>query len=533
MRSAARRAMIGILAVSTILGGNTHAGDGLMVATFETDVTPPVGSVAPYGMSPSTANRFNRVTDPLYAKGLVILPEGQLPIILCVLDWVSLGDAGYDGFRDALAAAVTTTPQRVAVHVVHQHGAPAGGIGTEQLSAQFGAGGLHADVPFTLDAIARVGEAARAAVAQAVPATHVGVGKGRVEKVASTRRFIGNDGKLLHWRGSGPYPEPDRAWLYDLPEGRIDPDVRLVALWNGETPVAALTYYANHPMSFYGDGELSADFVGIARNLRDAAIPGIRHIFFNGGAGNIAPGKYNIGPGAASRNVLAQRLAEGMRLAWEQAVAARVPLAAGEVAWRYTPVRLPLQTGRSEAQMLALLASASDKFDKVYYAEAALFARRNAGANPDELARLTLGPAEIVHYPGEPFIEYQFAAQQMRPDRFVCFAGYGEYGPVYISTEAGHFQGGFETAAWCHTSVQAERVLLEATRELLDAPSPAPAQFSFQYGFEDANVSQGRRYGYRVRAAGVLGVSAYTDTAWASMPADGFLLIIRGQYSEN
>ncbi len=530
MRTAAWHAVMGILSMSAVMCGNTQAGDGLMIATFEADVTPPVGSVAPYGMNHATNHRFTHVTDPLYAKGLVILPEGQQPIVLCAMDWVSLSDAGYDGLREALAAAVTTTPQRVAVQVVHQHGAPAGGIGTELLAAQYGAGGLHVDVPFTLDAIARVGAAAGAALAQAVSATHVGVGKGRVEQVASNRRFIGNDGRILHWRGSGPYP--DRTWLYDLPEGRIDPYVRIVALWNGDTPVAALTYYATHPMSFYGNGEISADFVGMARNTRDEALPGIKHIYFNGGGGNIAAGKYNYGPGAASRPDLAARLAEGMRLAWEEALAARQPVTAADTAWRFLPVRLPLKPDRSESQLETLLASASDKFDKTYYAEALVFARRNAGAALIELSRLTLGPAEIVHYPGEPFIEYQLASQQMRPDRFVCFAGFGEYGPVYISTEVGHAQGGFETEGWCHTSAQVERVLLETTRQLLEAPSPRPAAFSFVYGFQDANVSPGRLYGYRVRAAGVSGVSAYSDAIWATVPPAPFLFMIRGQYPE-
>lgn len=111
-----------------------------------------------------------------------------------------------------------------------------------------------------------------------------------------------------------------------------------------------------------------------------------------------------------------------------------------------------------------------------------LFVRRNAGAAPIELSRLTLGPAEIVHYPGEPFIEYQLAAQAMRPDRFVCFAGFGDYGPGYISTEIGHFQGGFEAERWCRTAPGAERVLLEATRQLLDGQDRAVERINTKQG---------------------------------------------------
>jgi hypothetical protein len=450
------------------------AAGAVSVATFEADITPPLGSIAPYGMNDKgdANHHFTRVTDPLYAKGLVIVAEGQAPMVLCALDWVTISDDGYDGFRAALAAAVGTTPQRVAVQTVHQHGAPAGGIGTEQLAAVHGAGGWHADVPFTRDAIRLTAEAARVALASAVPATHIGVGKGRVERVASNRRIIGNDGKIQYWRGSGPARDP---LMFELPEGLIDPDVRLVAIWNGDAPVAALAYYATHPMSFYGDGELSADFAGIARNLRDAAVPGIKHIYFNGGGGNIAPGKYNVGPGAASRDDLARRLADGMAAAWEMALKARAPLSPDDVDWRFLPIQLPLKASMTEEALMKHLNNPGfDKFEKNFCAEDLLFVRRNAGAALIELSRLTLGPAEIVHYPGEPVIEYQLAIQAMRPDRFVCFAGYGEYGPAYISTEIGHFQGGFEAERWCRTSAGAERVLLDTTRKLLDEP-PRPA----------------------------------------------------------
>ncbi len=449
------------------------AARAVSVATFEADITPPLGSIAPYGMNDKgeANHHFTRVTDPLYAKGLVIVTEGQLPIVLCALDWVTISDDGYDAFRETLAAAVGTSPQRVAVQTVHQHGAPAGGIGTEQLAAEHGAGGWHVDVPFTRAAIQRTVESAREALANSVKATHIGVGKGRVARVASNRRIIGNDGKIQFWRGSGPARDPR---MFELPEGLIDPDVRLVAIWNGETPVAALAYYATHPMSAYGDGEISADFAGIARDLRDAAIPGILHIFFNGGGGNIAPGKYNT-DGLGSRQELGERLADGMRLAWEEAQRMRIPLTGTDVAWRFLPVQLPLKPAMTEEILLKHLNNPEyDKFEKVFCAEDLLFVRRNAGAALIELSRLTLGPAEIIHYPGEPFIEYQLAVQAMRPDRFVCFAGFGDYGPGYISTEIGHFQGGFEAERWCRTSPAAERVLLDTTRELLDAP-PRPA----------------------------------------------------------
>jgi hypothetical protein len=61
------------------------------------------------------------------------------------------------------------------------------------------------------------------------------------------------------------------------------------------------------------------------------------------------------------------------------------------------------------------------------------------------LTCLDLGPAQVLHLPGEPFIEYQLRAQQLRKDRFVCVAGYGDGGPGYIPTAPAYLQGGYET----------------------------------------------------------------------------------------
>src|SRR5205085_8633308 len=92
------------------------------------------------------------------------------------------------------------------------------------------------------------------------------------------------------------------------PEGLIDPMLKTVSFWNGERKLAALHYYATHPMSYYGDGLVSADFEGMARERRhqeepDAAL----HIYFTGCAGNITAGKYNDGS-PENRPVLAERL---------------------------------------------------------------------------------------------------------------------------------------------------------------------------------------------------------------------------------
>ena len=50
------------------------------------------------------------------------------------------------------------------------------------------------------------------------------------------------------------------------PTVRIDPFLKTVSFWNADEPILALHAYATHPMSYYGRGDLSADFVGMARD---------------------------------------------------------------------------------------------------------------------------------------------------------------------------------------------------------------------------------------------------------------------------
>jgi hypothetical protein len=83
------------------------------------------------------------------------------------------------------------------------------------------------------------------------------------------------------------------------------------------------------------------------------------------------------------------------------------------------------------------------------------------------LSCLRLGDAHIVHMPGELFVEYQLASQQMAPDKFIAMAAYGDYGPGYIGTRIAYGQGGYETGIVSRVAPEVESVLLNAVRKLL------------------------------------------------------------------
>ena len=74
----------------------------------------------------------------------------------------------------------------------------------------------------------------------------------------------------------------------------------------------------------------------------------------------------------------------------------------------------------------------------------------------------------MLHLPGELFVEYQLAAQAMRPDLLVAMAAYGDYGPGYIGTERAYAEGGYETSDRAsNVTATAEAELLRAIKILL------------------------------------------------------------------
>ncbi|HMC88092.1 MAG TPA: hypothetical protein VKI17_01025, partial [Gemmataceae bacterium] len=63
-----------------------------------------------------------------------------------------------------------------------------------------------------------------------------------------------------------------------------------------------------------------------------------------------------------------------------------------------------------------------------------------------------------------------FKAQSLRPDAFVCVAGYGDDGPGYIPTAQAYFEGGYETTV-ALAGPESEEILGQAITKLLkDSP---------------------------------------------------------------
>jgi hypothetical protein len=427
----------------------------LRISTFDIDATPPAGSRLTY--DPMT--EAGELT--LRCRGIVLTGAAE-PIVLCAVDWIGIANEAHDAFREALANAAGTRRERVAVHALHQHDAPMCDFAAERLLLDSGQATVVFDSKFARATIERAAGAVAAALPRAVPLTHAGFGRAEVREVASARRILGPDGRVTVTRYTACKDPAVRA----LPEGTIDPFVAVIGFWSGGQPVAVLSYYATHPQSFYRTGVANPDFPGIARFLRQQAVPGALHVHFTGAGGNIGAGKYNDGS-PANRPVLAARLADGMKRAWDRIE--KIPLQESDMGWRVEPVALPPAEHLDAAQLQSQISGTATTAASINgSAQQLAWLNRCRAGHRIDIACLRLGPIRVLHMPGELFVEYQLAAQKTRPDLSIAMAAYGDYGPGYIGTEISYSQGGYETEPTSSfVAPTVEKVLNNAVATLL------------------------------------------------------------------
>ena len=427
----------------------------LKLATFDVDATPARGSQLTYDPMRETGELSLR------CRGIV-LTGMEKPVVVCAVDWIGIANTAHDAFCEALAEAAGTVPERVAVHVLHQHDAPIADFATAEILRSHGRDTVVFDELFTRDVIGRASQALRESLPKAQTVTRAGYGSADVKEVASNRRIMGPDGKVRATRFTATKDPAIRA----EPEGVIDAAASVIGFWNGDQPLAVLSYYATHPQSFYRTGVANPDYPGIARFLRQQQVPVPLHVHFTGAGGNIGAGKYNDG-NPANRAVLANRLTDGLARAWQSVET--FPVTADDVTWRVEAVALPPSDNLNEEALLAEL-NAPKAGGILGAASQLAFLRRCKAGVKIRLTCLGLGPGvRVLHMPGELFVEYQLAAKKLRPDLKIAMAAYGDYGPGYIGTAIAYQEGGYETQpSSSFVAPQVEEVITGGIHRLLE-----------------------------------------------------------------
>jgi hypothetical protein len=449
----------GALAAGAVVGvaaGKVRPNATWQLAAFQADITPPLGHPLIAGLRMPAKT----IQDRLSARG-VVLSGGEAPLVVCGLDWCELRNDAYDAFRDALAKAAGTDRSRVLLSCLHQHDAPYFDLTAQKLLDKAGLKNATFDPAFFEQAVEATAAALRESLARQRELTHVGVGTAIVERVACNRRVVGADGTARFNR----YSFVRDPAVRDAPEGEIDPQLKQLTFYAGEEPLAAISLYATHPMSYYGNGEVSYDFPGMARAMRERETPGVMQIYLTGCSGDVVAAKYNDGTPEGRR-----QLAERLYRAMQQAAQATKRLPLERIAFRAAKVELPppdegkLTIDALEQTIADDNASASDR---IHAALGLSYRRRCDAGQPIDVPAIDFGPAQLAILPAELFVGYQLAAQTMRPDQTVLTAGFGECAPGYIPTDAARREGFALEHGYCWVRAGVERTVLLATEQAL------------------------------------------------------------------
>ena len=427
------------------------AAPGLRVASFHCDITPPLGQPMVW------ATPLVKVEAPLQAKG-ILLQAGTNRYILCALDWCLAANDTQASFRRALARGAETLPERVAVQSIHQHAAPYADEGAARLLD-----GLHPPVAHLSEAFldsvrTRLAEAAEQAVPDLEPFDQIGIGQAKVDRVASERRLHGRNGRILTRFSTGA-KDPAMA---EAPEGHIDPYLKTLTFARQGKPLVRLHFYATHPQTFCCDGRASCDFVGLAREAmeREEQVP---QIYFTGCAGDVTVGKYNDGSAQALAELTAR-----LQAAMDQAAQHTRYLPAKKLLWRTTELALPSRPEQALllAQSRAWMADPKQPDSHRVYMGAMRLSFYERLQQPLVLCSLQIGKVHVLCLPGEPMLDFQFYAQQLKPKDFVAVAGYGDCGTAYICTDQALAEGGYEPEA-TNVGPGSEALLKRAISSLL------------------------------------------------------------------
>ncbi len=434
---------------------NAEEGD-FRLATFEADITPPLGHPLLGGM----IQEAKTIKEQLLARGMILLSSEQ-PLVIAALDWCELRNDAYDHFRDAIAKAANTSRERVLLSCIHQHDAPYCDLTAQKLLTAAGMEKAMFHQEFFEQAVTAVAAAAHKSLATTNPCTQVATAAAEVERIACNRRVELTPGKPNFSR----YSFTSDATVRNAPEGAIDSQLQTLGFYNADKLLATLSVYAVHPMSYYGKGEVSYDFPGMARTMLDSEQPAVFHMYVSGCSGDVVAAKFNEG-NEASRLALAERLATAM----SQSIKRLEPQPLKQLAFRNVPLELPPpnEGSFSPEQLQAKIDdSALGKTARITAALGLSYALRCKQRPQIDLPAIDFGAASYLVLPAEMFVEYQLAARKLSGGHPLLVAGFGECAPGYIPTEQARREGFVEEHSYCWNKAGAEAAILKAVSKAL------------------------------------------------------------------
>jgi neutral ceramidase len=392
------------------------------------DITPPVASqtdmyVPILGWPGERGKLVDAVRDPLYAKALAV-SDGERRAVVVSCD--SLGDhVGYsEPARQMIAGQTGLDDGAIIILATHAHTTPE--------TCDIG------DRPVDPRWVAEMSDRVARCAMQAID------GMQQVRLVLIRRSVAGLNANRRR---------PDRPCDQEM-------SVLLASDEAGE-PIGALVAFAAHPTTVQVHPYYSADYVGHAMALVEAAMPdGFVGVFVNGCCGDVRPeapeseaGLVQQGDavGKAALNLIGSiRAGEGVRLdgpvrsAVRQAAVQRQPLP--ELGT--TP---PLPNGRGSDGRRGIQHGCLDekrrteRAGEVFYLDEKIALARGPASWKLPIRGLAIGELRLVVLPCEPLARVGLHIQSNAPGMTPIVLGYADPMMGYVGMQADYDEGGYES----------------------------------------------------------------------------------------
>jgi hypothetical protein len=427
----------------------------MKIATFKLNVTPPVGAWLAFEIN-------KKIDTPIFIRGIII-DDGIFRTVIISCDFLYIWGQTWWDWRKAIADAVGTDENRVFLHSVHQHDSLMITPQLNELKKEYGREFVsEAYCKKTLTELCTEIAAITSRKGGWQIVRKVMTAERRMNRLGANRRMIDKNGKCYAMRWSMCEEES----LRKLPVGIIDPMLRTIAFaGNNGRIIAALHFYASHPMAAYGRGMVSQDVPGVALDYVTKNFdPATLNIYLTGCGGNVTFGKYFTGNKEESLALQGNILGKGM-LANLNSLTEK-PI--GKLVFADAEFDFPLNPNITEAAMLKELSEIDDESKARYIALRLIIARNWNTWRKCTVSRMSIGDA--VHFlslPGEMCVEYQLYAQSLIPEEFLACASYGNCTYHYIPTAKMYEEGGYEPESGSISTAEVEIPLKNAIAEVL------------------------------------------------------------------
>ena len=289
--------------------------------------------------------------------------------------------------------------------------------------------------------------------AESMRPVRLGMGVSSAPNILYNRRSYDDSGKLVMSNFKFPYPRPELTYA------EVDDNVYVLRLDDLEgNPTHCAFIFGCHALCNTDKyGHISADYPGVVRNVLQTA--GLESLFLPGSIGNVVP----LSRGGRTYQRVGNSVAGAALYALEQ-TETQVDEA---FVVRQKTIRVPLFSYAETEAVEKGLAATPSPTDGMQRFQA--YRKKVSSVQKTleyTITRISVWGGDIVHLPGEIFVETAKAIKAAAGDRLTAVISGPTADVGYLSTSQAHLEGGMEPR-YAGLSVDAEAHIRMAACELV------------------------------------------------------------------